>query len=134
MTITSLPSQPLLNSQTTGGAGGTYRGPLSDLFNMNQINREDFERQKELSTHNAKLTQELRQTSYQDTISDLKKAGLNPLLAVGNGATSAPAVSSAAHSGSQTDSAQFLQLLGQIASGLIRSNAIISSAAIKSKK
>lgn len=41
----------------------------------------------------------MRQTAYQDTVEDLKKAGLNPILAAMNGATSTPSSSGASIGG-----------------------------------
>lgn len=48
----------------------------------------------------------MRQTAYQDTVEDLKKAGLNPILAAQNGATSTPSSSGASIGGQSYSHAQ----------------------------
>lgn len=48
----------------------------------------------------------MRQTAYQDTVEDMKKAGLNPILAAQNGATSTPSSSGASIGGQSYSHAQ----------------------------
>lgn len=48
----------------------------------------------------------MRQTAYQDTVEDLKKAGINPILAAQNGATSTPSSSGASIGGQSYSHAQ----------------------------
>lgn len=79
--------------------GKTYRGLGADWFNKANIAKEDFLR-NEIAKDNdyirneaAKVadygrSREFRQTAYQDTVADMMKAGLNPVLAVSQGETS----------------------------------------------
>lgn len=48
----------------------------------------------------------MRQTAYQDTMEDMRKAGLNPILAAQNGATSTPSSSGASIGGQSYSHAQ----------------------------
>lgn len=48
----------------------------------------------------------MRKTAYQDTMEDMKKAGLNPILAAQNGATSTPSASGASIGGQNYSHAQ----------------------------
>lgn len=48
----------------------------------------------------------MRKTAYQDTMEDMKKAGLNPILAAQNGATSTPSASGASIGGQSYSHAQ----------------------------
>lgn len=85
--------------------GNTWRGFGSSWFNQNAIDREEFQRAEQLA-NNSFLRQSaldtkaferqkyLRDTAYQSTVEDLKKAGLNPILAYQNGASVSPSVSS----------------------------------------
>lgn len=92
----------------TQAVGDTYRSFGASWTNAGGIAKEDWARQQQ-AENNAlardlyqqsiahQQTRELRQTAYQDTIADMKKSGLNPILAYSNGATastSSPAPSS----------------------------------------
>lgn len=93
--------------------GNTYRGALADIFYASDIAREDWQRneqsannqlkrdlymydqQKEFTREQWAFEKNLSDTSYQRAVEDLKKAGLNPVLAVTQGAASTPSVSGA---------------------------------------
>lgn len=97
-----------------------YQGPFSDLFNANVISKGDYirnqraydaqlERDKEYlqimndfnaneAEKNRAFEKQMSDTSYQRMVEDLKKAGLNPILAYDNGGASTP-VGSMAQSG-----------------------------------
>ena len=65
-----------------------------------------WERSKETMQSAYNFQREMRQTAYQDTMSDMKAAGLNPILAAQLGPTSTSSVQTAqsfAASGSQAD-------------------------------
>lgn len=73
----------------------------------------------------------LANTSYQRVVEDLKKAGLNPVLAYGQGGASTPTGSQASAGGSrsgynansQTGLGQFLTSIAQIVAGLYTAGA-----------
>lgn len=70
---------------------GSFFGPVGSILGGigdDILGRDDA--QEANSTAYAQQRQ-LRQTAYQDTTQDLQKAGLNPMLAYSNGATSAAA-------------------------------------------
>lgn len=101
--------------------GDTWRGFGSDWFNQNNVAREDWMR-GEMSADNAyeramkqleyqnqfnaeeaqkdrDFQERMRDTAYQAAMSDMKKAGLNPILAYTQGGAASPS-GSAASSGS----------------------------------
>lgn len=69
--------------------GNTYRGIGADWFNADNIAKEDFLRNEIAKDNDLIRNRSFRQTAYQDTVADLKKAGLNPALAYQNAATTA---------------------------------------------
>lgn len=88
---------------------GSFFGPIGTVLGGigdDLLGRDDAEN---ANTTAYAQQRQLRQTAYQDTTQDLQKAGLNPMLAYSNGATSAaagPPVLNKGLQSSQQNSAQ----------------------------
>lgn len=118
---------PIFLQRSVGQSKGTERGGLFgfyDAVNARNISYEDFMRSEfsaqkayerdldmfnKVSAFNASEAQKVRDfeermsnTAYQRAISDMKAAGINPILAVSNGGASTPSGSVAQASGSRS--------------------------------
>lgn len=86
---------------------------ILNLLSTGQANLMNMLSQTSAKSYNAKQAElarqwqrAMRQTAYQDTVEDMKKAGLNPILAAQNGATSTPSSSGASIGGTTYAHAQ----------------------------
>lgn len=93
--------------------GDTYRGPFSDWFNSKNIAKEDFKRgeqaadnqlkrdlylfeqNKAFSREQMEWQERMANSSYQRAVEDMKKAGINPVMAINQGGAATPSVPSA---------------------------------------
>lgn len=123
--------------------GDTYRGFGADWFNNTAIAAEDWQRAEQSamlsfereSAFNAAEAQKQRDfeermatTEYQRAVEDMKKAGINPILAYSQGGNSTPSTNAASSSGGSSSSSKgsvssglsdLAQLLGKVVAGLI---------------
>ena len=107
-------------SATTANLLQTGQWALSQALSIwqqnqaNKANQEALTSARAYNSNEAKLArdwqQAMRSTAYQDTVKDLQKAGLNPILAASKGATATPTTSSASL-GSPGQIAQAAQIM-----------------------
>lgn len=122
-------SQYLGAIENTPVSNGAYRSLFGDWINAEQISREDFMRSEQQAQNamyrdlavmdiandfNAKEAQKQRafeerlsNTSYQRAVEDMKKAGINPIMALSNGGADVPTGSSASASPSRSTGGRY---------------------------
>lgn len=142
---------------------GTHRGLFADWFNAENIAREDWERNEQsadlalqrnlyqqeqankFSAGEAEkqraFEKEMSDTAYQRAVSDMKKAGINPILAFSQGGASTPQGVSASSTnpdapqgnsgrGFHADTGGLISLIASIAGGMLNAKNALKVAKI----
>ena len=123
--------------------GDADRSLVGELLNPNAISAEDWARQqqadmlafernagltREQNVLDRDLTRELAQNSYQWAVQDMKKSGINPVMALGAAGGANPVAQSSSYGtpgtgaggqGTSNAGPSLLGFIGKIASGLI---------------
>lgn len=82
--------------QLVGAAAGALAGGgINDIFNKASADR-SYEINRRLQKHDQAFQREMRATAYQTTVEDMQKAGINPAVALSNGASQSQGGSSSA--------------------------------------
>lgn len=71
-------------------AGSLLKGGISSFFGKQAADQE-YEYNRRLQEHNFDFQREMRDTQYQATVEDMKKAGINPAVALSGGAAQSQA-------------------------------------------
>lgn len=146
-TVSGSPTYNELWNSNTSGLTDAYRGFGSSWFNAKDISAEDFRRdlykmdsanafsaqqsaldrqfQSDEAAKNRQWQEEFAATTYQRQIADMKKAGINPIMAFNTSANLAPgggvASGGTARSGSIANgSSQNVDGLGQLVSAALQ--------------
>lgn len=109
--------------------GDTYRGFGSSWFNAKAIAKEDFNRDVQLMNYqnqfsareaqkNRDFQERLSNSQYQRAVADMKKAGINPVLAFQQLGSASVPQGSQASSGSASRVRQYEDAMGKVVAGL----------------
>lgn len=70
-----------------GAAAGSFAGNAIDSVFNKAAADQNYEYERRLQKHDQEFQKEMRATAYQTTVEDMQKAGINPAVALSNGAS-----------------------------------------------